>query len=69
MTERVTARQRLLSAAAELFYAEGVGATGIDAITAHAGAPIGLRQASGMAVLTVGDLNDLPRVLLGVSVQ
>ena len=37
MTERVTARQRLLSAAAELFYAEGVGATGIDAITAHAG--------------------------------
>ena len=39
------------------------------AITADAGAPIGLRQASGMAVLTVGDLNDLPRVLLGVTVQ
>lgn len=31
------ARDRLLVAAAELFYASGVGATGIDAITAHAG--------------------------------
>lgn len=31
------ARDRLLKAAAELFYAEGVGATGIDAITARAG--------------------------------
>jgi AcrR family transcriptional regulator len=30
-------RQRLLNAAAELFYRDGVGATGIDAITAHAG--------------------------------
>ena len=30
-------RQRLLQAAAELFYRDGVGATGIDAITAHAG--------------------------------
>ncbi|PTM96468.1 TetR/AcrR family transcriptional regulator [Mycoplana dimorpha] len=37
MTDRVPARDRLLKAAAELFYAEGVGATGIDAITARAG--------------------------------
>lgn len=37
MTERVPARERLLKAAAELFYRDGVGATGIDAITAHAG--------------------------------
>lgn len=37
MTDRVPARERLLKAAAELFYAEGVGATGIDAITARAG--------------------------------
>ncbi|MBP1887406.1 TetR/AcrR family transcriptional regulator [Sinorhizobium mexicanum] len=37
MTERMPARERLLNAAAELFYREGVGATGIDAITAHAG--------------------------------
>lgn len=35
--DRPPARDRLLKAAAELFYAEGVGATGIDAITAHAG--------------------------------
>jgi len=34
---RVPARERLLKAAAELFYRDGVGATGIDAITAHAG--------------------------------
>jgi len=31
------ARERLLKAAAELFYADGVAATGIDAITARAG--------------------------------
>jgi len=37
MTDRMPARERLLKAAAELFYAEGVGATGIDAITARAG--------------------------------
>lgn len=37
MTDRPPARERLLKAAAELFYAEGVGATGIDAITARAG--------------------------------
>ena len=37
MTVRTPARDRLLKAAAELFYAEGVGATGIDAITARAG--------------------------------
>ena len=37
MTEKTPARDRLLKAAAELFYAEGVGATGIDAITARAG--------------------------------
>ncbi|MCA1442723.1 TetR/AcrR family transcriptional regulator [Ensifer sp. IC4062] len=37
MVERTPARERLLKAAAELFYREGVGATGIDAITAHAG--------------------------------
>jgi len=30
-------RERLLKAAAELFYRDGVGATGIDTITAHAG--------------------------------
>ncbi len=34
---KVSARERLLKAAAELFYTEGVGATGIDVITAHAG--------------------------------
>lgn len=39
------------------------------AITAERGAAMALRQASGMAVLTVGNLNDLPRVLLGVSLQ
>ncbi|PWE57315.1 TetR/AcrR family transcriptional regulator [Metarhizobium album] len=37
MANRVPARDRLLRAAAELFYAEGVAATGIDAITARAG--------------------------------
>lgn len=37
MTGKMPARERLLKAAAELFYREGVGATGIDAITAHAG--------------------------------
>ena len=37
MTERAPARERLLKAAAELFYRDGVGATGIDAITAQAG--------------------------------
>ena len=37
MNERVPARERLLKAAAELFYRDGVGATGIDTITAHAG--------------------------------
>jgi AcrR family transcriptional regulator len=37
MTDRVPVRERLLKAAAELFYAEGVGATGIDTITARAG--------------------------------
>lgn len=35
--EKLPARDRLLKAAAELFYAEGVGAIGIDAITARAG--------------------------------
>lgn len=37
MTDKIPVRQRLLNAAAELFYRDGVGATGIDAITAHAG--------------------------------
>lgn len=37
MPSKSPARDRLLKSAAELFYAEGVGATGIDAITAHAG--------------------------------
>lgn len=37
MSTRTSARDRLLKAAAELFYAEGVGATGIDTITARAG--------------------------------
>ena len=37
MGKRVPVRERLLRAAAELFYRDGVGATGIDAITAHAG--------------------------------
>lgn len=37
MTGRMSAKERLLKAAAELFYSEGVGATGIDAITARAG--------------------------------
>lgn len=35
--DRTPARDRLLKAAAELFYANGVGATGIDTITARAG--------------------------------
>lgn len=35
--DKLPARERLLNAAAELFYAEGVGATGIDTITARAG--------------------------------
>lgn len=37
MPKAISARQKLLDAAAELFYAEGVGATGIDAIIARAG--------------------------------
>ncbi|HPY39568.1 MAG TPA: TetR/AcrR family transcriptional regulator [Thiolinea sp.] len=37
MAEKLPARERLLNAAAELFYKEGVGATGIDQITTHAG--------------------------------
>ncbi len=37
MTDRPTAKERLLKAAAELFYRDGVGATGIDSITTHAG--------------------------------
>jgi AcrR family transcriptional regulator len=37
MPEKAPARERLLNAAAELFYRDGVGATGIDTITAHAG--------------------------------
>src|SRR4051794_7316355 len=35
--DAVTARERLLDAAARLFYAEGIAATGINAITAEAG--------------------------------
>lgn len=34
---RIPVRQRLLQSAAELFYTDGVVATGIDTITAHAG--------------------------------
>lgn len=34
-----------------------------------AGGAMALRQASGMTVLTIGGLEDLPRVLVGVSVQ
>ncbi|TPP11219.1 TetR/AcrR family transcriptional regulator [Rhizobium glycinendophyticum] len=37
MGARESVRTRLLTAAAELFYAQGVGATGIDTITARAG--------------------------------
>ncbi|HXV31352.1 MAG TPA: TetR/AcrR family transcriptional regulator [Sinorhizobium sp.] len=37
MTEKAPARERLLRAAAELFYRDGIGATGIDTITAHTG--------------------------------
>src|SRR5690349_23596179 len=37
MPRRSSAKERLLTAAAELFYNEGVGVTGIDAITARAG--------------------------------
>ncbi len=37
MSDRTPAKERLLKAAAELFYRDGVGATGIDTITAHAG--------------------------------
>lgn len=37
MAHTRSARERLLKAAAELFYSRGVGATGIDAITARAG--------------------------------
>jgi uncharacterized protein (DUF58 family) len=39
------------------------------AITAERGGALALRQASGMTVLGIGRLDDLPRVLLGVSVQ
>jgi AcrR family transcriptional regulator len=35
--DRAPAKDRLLDAAAELFYRQGVSATGIDTITAHAG--------------------------------
>ena len=37
MSDKAPAKQRLLKAAAELFYRDGVVATGIDTITAHAG--------------------------------
>ena len=37
MNDKAPARERLLKAAADLFYRDGVGATGIDAITARAG--------------------------------
>ena len=37
MSEKTPTRERLLNAAAALFYNNGVGATGIDAITARAG--------------------------------
>ena len=37
MSDKLPARERLLRAAAELFYSDGVGATGIDSITARAG--------------------------------
>ncbi|UVC08498.1 TetR/AcrR family transcriptional regulator [Rhizobium sp. TH2] len=37
MIDRVPAKERLLKAAAELFYTDGVAATGIDTITARAG--------------------------------
>jgi AcrR family transcriptional regulator len=37
MADKMAVRERLLKAAAELFYRDGVGATGIDAITARAG--------------------------------
>lgn len=37
MPDEVTARTRLLDAAARLFYADGIAATGINAITAAAG--------------------------------
>ena len=37
MNERAPARERLLKAAAEMFYGAGLGTTGIDAITARAG--------------------------------
>ena len=37
MSEKLPARERLLRAAAELFYSDGVAATGIEAITAKAG--------------------------------
>jgi AcrR family transcriptional regulator len=37
MTDPMPAKDRLLEAASELFYSQGVGATGIDAITARAG--------------------------------
>jgi AcrR family transcriptional regulator len=36
-TDRSTARERLLAAANELFYAEGVNSVGIDRVIAHAG--------------------------------
>jgi AcrR family transcriptional regulator len=35
--ERVSARERLLASASELFYAEGVHTVGVDRIVAHAG--------------------------------
>lgn len=37
ITERASARERLLAAASDLFYAEGVHTVGVDRIVAHAG--------------------------------
>jgi len=37
MVAKLNVRERLISSAAELFYSQGVAATGIDKITAHAG--------------------------------
>jgi len=55
-----SARQRLLSAADELFYADGVTATGVDAVIARAGVATGslYNNFGGKAALIEAYLND-----------
>src|SRR3954453_10039615 len=57
--QRLSARERLLTAADELFYAEGVRSVGIDRIIEHAGV------AKASLYNTFGSKDELVRAYLG----